>query len=108
MSLCYAVTSLASPIHRPVLARRWSRTVGKRREMTWREFLRAHRQSILAVDFFTVETILLQRLNVLFFIEGAVVCTWPVARRIRARPGSSSRLGTCRGFWRSARNRCGF
>ena len=42
---------------------------GKRREMTWREFVRAHRQSMLAVDFFTVETIWLQRLYVLFFIE---------------------------------------
>jgi putative transposase len=42
---------------------------GHRREMTWREFVRAHRQSVLAVDFFTVETIWLQRLYVLFFIE---------------------------------------
>ena len=37
--------------------------------MTWREFIRTHRQSLLAVDFFTVETIWLQRLYVLFFIE---------------------------------------
>src|SRR6266581_3573740 len=37
--------------------------------MTWREFVRAHRRSMLAVDFFTVETIWLQRLYVLFFIE---------------------------------------
>jgi putative transposase len=37
--------------------------------MTWREFVRAHRGSMLAVDFFTVETICLQRLYVLFFIE---------------------------------------
>jgi putative transposase len=37
--------------------------------MTWSEFVRAHRRSMLAVDFFTVETIWLQRLYVLFFIE---------------------------------------
>src|SRR5262249_5843244 len=43
--------------------------VGTRHGMTWREFIRTHRQSLLAVDFFTVETIWLQRLYVLFFIE---------------------------------------
>jgi hypothetical protein len=43
--------------------------VGTRGGMTWREFVRAHRRSMLAVDFFTVETIWLQRLYVLFFIE---------------------------------------
>jgi transposase InsO family protein len=37
--------------------------------MTWRAFLRAHQQNMLAVDFFTVETIWLQRLYRLFFIE---------------------------------------
>jgi putative transposase len=43
--------------------------VGRRGGMTWREFIRAHRDSLLAVDFFTVETIWLQRLYVMFFIE---------------------------------------
>jgi putative transposase len=42
---------------------------GTRGGMTWREFVRAHRRRMLAVDFFTVETIWLQRLSVLFFIE---------------------------------------
>ena len=42
---------------------------GTRRGMTWREFVRSHRHSMLGVDFFTVETIWLQRLYVLFFIE---------------------------------------
>jgi hypothetical protein len=36
---------------------------------SWREFLRGQAHSIVAVDFFTVETIRLQRLYVLFFIE---------------------------------------
>jgi hypothetical protein len=37
--------------------------------MGWREFLRIHRQQVLAVDFFAMDTIWLQRLYVLFFIE---------------------------------------
>ena len=42
---------------------------GTRRGPSWREFLRAQANSMMAVDFFSVETVWLQRLYVLFFIE---------------------------------------
>ena len=45
------------------------RPAGERSGLSWRAFLRAQAASMLAVDFFTVETISLQRLYVLFFIE---------------------------------------
>jgi putative transposase len=41
----------------------------RRGQRSWREFVRQHADQILAVDFFTVETVLLQRLHVLFFLE---------------------------------------
>jgi len=43
---------------------------------SWREFLRSQATSIIACDFFTVETILLRRFYVLFFIAHASRRVW--------------------------------
>ena len=41
----------------------------QRRRSTWRSFLRRHQAHILACDFFTVETLFLKTVYVLFFVE---------------------------------------
>ena len=41
----------------------------ERRGSTWRQFLARHRHQIVACDFFTVETLFLKTIYVLFFIE---------------------------------------
>ena len=40
-----------------------------RRASTWRQFLDRHRYAVLACDFFTVETLFLKTLHLLFFLE---------------------------------------
>lgn len=42
---------------------------GQRGGLSWREFIRSQAQTMLACDFFTVETVALRRIYVLFFIE---------------------------------------
>jgi len=41
----------------------------RRRTTTWRDFLQQHKDQLLACDFFTVETLFLKTIHVLFFIE---------------------------------------
>jgi putative transposase len=48
----------------------------RRSSPSWREFLRAQAASIVACDFFTVETAFLRRYYVLFFIEHASRRVW--------------------------------
>jgi hypothetical protein len=45
------------------------RRAGARDGLSWREFIRSQGQSMIACDFFTVDTISLRRIYVLFFIE---------------------------------------
>src|SRR6266545_602275 len=54
---------------RTVLLGNGLRPAPRRASVTWRAFLRAQASGIIATDFFTVETVRLKTLYVLFFIE---------------------------------------
>lgn len=74
----------------------------ERAGLSWREFLRAQAHSMLAVEFFTVETVS-RRLYVLFFIELGSRRTLPAARRARVAAGSPSRRASSPGHSPSGR-----
>jgi putative transposase len=47
-----------------------------RRDTSWREFIHAQASHIVATDFFSVDTVLLCRLYVLFLMEGGRKRIW--------------------------------
>ncbi len=61
--------SLAKSTISSILSRHGIRPAPYRSRHTWRAFLRSQAASIIATDFFTVDTVFLKRLYVLFFVE---------------------------------------
>jgi putative transposase len=61
--------SVSATAIRTVLLRNGLRPAPRRASVTWRAFLRAQASGIVAIDFFTVETVHLKTLYVLFVIE---------------------------------------
>jgi putative transposase len=61
---------------RRLLSRAGLEPAPRRGGPSWREFLRAQAASVIACDFFTVETILLRRFYVLFFVAHANRRVW--------------------------------
>ena len=66
MKLGYTVSATAI---RSVLRRAGLPPAGRRAGLTWEQFLAAHANTLVAADFFAVDTVFLKRLYVLFFIH---------------------------------------
>ncbi|HEY0419487.1 MAG TPA: hypothetical protein VGC80_08205, partial [Acetobacteraceae bacterium] len=67
MKLGHAVS--ASAVRAALRRHRVPPAPQRQRTTTWRAFIRAHKEQLLACDFFTVETLFRKTLHILFFIE---------------------------------------
>jgi transposase InsO family protein len=54
---------------RSILRRTRIPPAGRRSELTWRQFLAAHAETLVATDFFSVDTVFFKRLYVLIFVH---------------------------------------
>jgi transposase len=61
--------ALAATTIRSVLLRAGVPPAGRRSEMTWKQFLKAHAESLVAPDFFSVDTVFFKRLYVLIYMH---------------------------------------
>jgi putative transposase len=64
LGICVSATSV-----RTILLRHGLPPAPQRDELSWRDFLRHHAATTVACDFFTVETVMVRRLYVLFFVR---------------------------------------
>jgi putative transposase len=62
-------TSVSATSVRKLLVEAGLGPAGQRGGLSWRDFIRRQAKSMIACDFFTVDTISLRRIYVLFFIE---------------------------------------
>jgi putative transposase len=54
---------------RSILRRALIPPAGRRSELTWKEFIAAHAETLVATDFFSVDTVFFKRLYVLMFVH---------------------------------------
>jgi len=79
---------VAASTIRSILLRARIPPAGRRSPVTWRRFLAAQSETVVAADFFNVDTVFFRRLYVLAFLDlaGRRILQ-PPARESRPRPG---------------------
>jgi hypothetical protein len=91
--------AVAATTIRAVLLRAGIPPAGRRSELTWKQFLAAHAQTLVAADFFSVDTIFFKRLYVLIYVHLATrrivmaSCTAEPNQSLGHPTGPKSQLG---------------